>query len=92
MSFEHGRPPRHRRYRRSEASAYLKEVHDVSCAPRTLAKLAVIGGGPVMEYIGRFPFYPENGLDAYAKAKTSPPVASTSEHQSLQRAEREEAA
>jgi hypothetical protein len=79
MSLEHPVLPRRRRYRRDEASTYLREVHDLPCAPRTLAKLAVVGGGPVMEYVGRFPLYPENGLDEFAKLKTSAPVASTSE-------------
>jgi hypothetical protein len=60
------------RYRRGDAARYLLEKHDVRCSERTLAKLAVIGGGPVLVYIGRYPFYPEDGLDAYAKSKISP--------------------
>lgn len=72
-------PARRRRHRRAAASAYLKERHDIDCAPRTLAKLAVIGGGPEMEYCGRFPLYPEDSLDDYALRKLSPRVRSTSE-------------
>ena len=71
------------RYRRGDAARYLLEKHDVRCSERTLAKLAVIGGGPVLVYIGRYPFYPEDGLDAYAKSKISPPVRSTSERRAL---------
>lgn len=75
---------RRRRLRRDEASAYLKDEHDVSCAPRTLAKLAVIGGGPPMIYSGRFPLYEPDSLDAWAKSKLSPQVNSTSERRALQ--------
>lgn len=67
------------RLRREEASAYLKQEHDVLCAPRTLAKLASIGGGPPMVYAGRYPLYPQDGLDDWARAKISPRVRSTSE-------------
>jgi hypothetical protein len=85
MSLEHSRPQRRRRYRRDEASAYLKENHDLDCAPKTLAKLASIGGGPVMEYAGRFPLYPEEGLDHFAESKLSGPVRSTSELRAVRR-------
>ena len=34
------------RLRRAEASAYLKEKHGIDRAPTTLAKYAVVGGGP----------------------------------------------
>lgn len=70
-----------RRHRRVAASEYLKEVWNLDYAPRTLAKLACIGGGPEMEYGGRFPFYSEAALDAFARSKLSPPVRSTSERQ-----------
>ncbi len=73
-----------RRLRRADASVYLKENHDLDCAPKTLAKLAVIGGGPAMEYAGRFPLYPEDALDDYARQKSSPRVKSTSELRALQ--------
>ena len=32
-----------------------------------------------MVYAGRFPLYPVDGLDAYAKSRLSDPVRSTSE-------------
>jgi hypothetical protein len=69
------------RYRRKAASAYLLEKHGVSRKPSTLAKLAVVGGGPVMIYDGNIPLYPEDGLDAYADAVLSAPVTSTSQRQ-----------
>jgi len=46
------------RVRRTEASQYLLEVHGVATAPATLAKLAVVGGGPEYELWGRLPYYP----------------------------------
>jgi hypothetical protein len=70
-----------KRYRRKDASAYLLEKHGISRTKATLAKLAVIGGGPVMVYDGSIPLYPEDGLDAYAAAAISPPVRSSSERQ-----------
>lgn len=70
-----------RRFRRHDASRYLKEAWELDYAPRTLAKLACIGGGPPMEYAGRFPLYPQDGLDEWAAAKIGPRVHSTSEHQ-----------
>ena len=72
-----------RRYRRPDASNYLREVWGLSYSPRTLAKLAVVGGSPPMEYAGRFPTYPEAGLDEWAAAKISRPVRSTSELRQL---------
>jgi hypothetical protein len=47
MSLEHGLY-RARRFRRKEACDYLNDEHGVRRSPRTLAKLAVLGGGPVM--------------------------------------------
>lgn len=76
--------PNSRLRRRKAASAYLLEKHGVSRKPSTLAKLAVIGGGPVMIYDGNIPLYPEDGLDAYADAVLSPPVRSTSERHQQQ--------
>ena len=84
MSAEIPRLVRPRRLRRTEASKYLKEHHDYNCAPKTLAKLAVIGGGPEMVYAGRFPLYPEDALDDFVRSKLSPRVSSTSELRALQ--------
>lgn len=68
-----------KRYRRRGASIYLLEKHGISRKPSTLAKLAVIGGGPVMIYDGNIPLDPEDGLDAYAESVLSAPVMSTSQ-------------
>jgi hypothetical protein len=81
MSVEHSPPKGVRRHRRADASRYLKETWGVDCAPRTLAKLACIGGGSEMEYAGRVPLYSEPALDAFASSKISAPVKSTSERQ-----------
>ena len=84
MSLEYSPAKGIRRYRRPEASKYLKDVWGLSYGPRTLAKLACIGGGPEMEYAGRFPTYTEAALDAFARSKLSPPVRSTSELRQVQ--------
>jgi hypothetical protein len=81
MSLEHT-PAKHvRRYRRADASAYLKDNWGLSYTPGTLAKLACSGGGPPMEYASRFPLYPQDGLDTWAASKIGPRVTSTSERQ-----------
>ncbi len=67
------------RLRRVDAAEYLAEVHGFPIAIATLAKLASVGGGPRMEYAGRFPLYPKSELDAWAESKISKPVSSTSE-------------
>lgn len=68
-----------RRLRRIAASRYLLETWGISRTPKTLAKLATIGGGPPMEYDGRLPLYTEEGLDAWARNRLSAPVSSTAE-------------
>ena len=65
--------------RRKEASEYLHEKHGLQRAPSTLAKLAVIGGGPIFQYDGRLPLYTPENLDAYAGSALSAPMRSTSE-------------
>lgn len=69
----------HTRYRRSEASAYLKSKWGLDYKATTLAKLACLGGGPRFEHAGRFPLYREAELDDWAKNKLSPLKASTSD-------------
>ena len=68
-----------RRYRRNEASIYLKEQHDIDRAPSTLAKYASVGGGPRYVLAGRIPLYPRDELDAWAQALLSPLKSSTSD-------------
>jgi hypothetical protein len=64
---------------RRSASRHLKEKWDQSYKPSTLAKLAVVGGGPEFRYIGRFPDYTEEGLDEWMESRMSRPVRSTRE-------------
>jgi hypothetical protein len=65
--------------RRREASDYLDKEHGVRLAPSTLAKLAVVGGGPRFRSDGRFPVYERSELDAFAAARLGPLRASTSD-------------
>jgi len=69
----------HRFLRRKAASDYLHETHGLEWAPSTLAKLAVIGGGPIFQRIGRVPLYAPEDLDAWVASKLSAPMHSTSE-------------
>ncbi|MCW2317633.1 hypothetical protein M2322_003197 [Rhodoblastus acidophilus] len=65
--------------RRREAGEYLRSQYGFGSA-KTLAKLAVVGGGPEIFYAGpRTPLYTTEKLDAWARSKISPPVRSTSE-------------
>jgi hypothetical protein len=65
--------------RRKQAGSYLREKWGVGSAA-TLAKLACLGGGPPMSYIGRrIPVYTTDDLDAWALSRISAPVRSTSD-------------
>ncbi|WP_245493357.1 hypothetical protein [Mesorhizobium sp. M4B.F.Ca.ET.013.02.1.1] len=69
-------PPR---VSRAEASAYLLAKHGISRTPGTLAKLAVIGGGPAFRKAGiRRVLYDVAELDRWAERIISQPMASTS--------------
>jgi hypothetical protein len=65
--------------RRREASAYLHDRYSICRAPSTLAKLAVVGGGPRFRHVGRVPIYPVGELDAFAASITSALKTSTSD-------------
>jgi|SRR5262249_49279445 len=65
--------------RRKAASDYLRETHGLERAASTLAKLAVIGGGPIFRRAGRIPLYSPEDLDAWAESLLSAPMRSTSE-------------
>ena len=67
------------RLRRKDVPAYLAECHGIDIAVATLAKLATVGGGPAMQYAGRIPLYHRDDLDAWAAARLSARVLSTSE-------------
>lgn len=74
------------RLRRKQVPAYLAEKHGIPIAVATLNKLATIGGGPPMQYVGRIPLYPVEGLDQWAAAKLGRLVSSTSERAEYQEA------
>jgi hypothetical protein len=65
--------------RRTAASIYLDQTYGLHRAPATLAKLAVIGGGPEFQRIGRVPFYSPESLDEWVASKLSAPMRSTSD-------------
>ena len=67
------------RMRRRDASAYLFQLYGISLAPTTLAKLAVLGGGPRYRLDGRFPLYDVAELDAFATARLGDLRTSTSD-------------
>lgn len=73
-------PERSRRfYRRDAAAHYLRDRWAQRCSTKTLAKLACRGGGPRMNYSGRFPIYEEADLDAFAIGRMRGPFGSTTE-------------
>ncbi|SRR5579884_2291758 len=65
--------------RREKAAKYVREVWGIPCEARTLAKLMTVGGGPLVRKAGRFPLYEKADLDAWASAKLSGKVRSSSE-------------
>jgi hypothetical protein len=65
--------------RRKAASDYLRETHGLQYSPGTLAKLAVIGGGPPFQRAGRFPYYSPDFLDEWVASKLSALMRSTSD-------------
>jgi hypothetical protein len=64
---------------RREASEYLREKHHLRLSPKTLAKLASVGGGPDYAIYGCYAGYTEANLDLYAASRISAPRSSTSE-------------
>jgi hypothetical protein len=67
---------------RKAAAAYVTRKF-FPCSPKTLAKLAVVGGGPAYRKAGRFPLYSELGLNEWAESRIGPSVHSSSEARSL---------
>lgn len=64
--------------RRQQAGEYLKEKYGHG-SWRTLARLAVTGGGPKFRKFGRMVLYAPADLDAWALGRLSAPLQSTSE-------------
>ena len=77
-----------RRLRRVEASRYLLDVWGISRTPKTLAKLAVTGGGPAYQKDGRFPLYTIESLDDWVASQLSPMVTSTADLAAIKSAPR----
>ena len=71
--------PASRLLRRSEAANYVQNRWGYPLSPKTLAKLAVVGGGPKFRKASRFPLYEVACLDEWVRSKLSLPVSSTSE-------------
>jgi len=64
--------------RRAQAADYVVANFGFPLSAKTLAKLAVVGGGPPFRRAGRFPLYSREDLDAWARAKIGPLITSTS--------------
>jgi hypothetical protein len=71
--------PRPRYLRRVEAAAYIQEKSGSRSSPKTLAKLACVGGGPPFRKFGRIPVYDPSDLDDWIASRLSKLVRSTSE-------------
>ena len=50
--------------RRVEAAQYIRDKWNQPCQPKTLAKLAVLGGGPLYRKAGQFPLYQDPDLNS----------------------------
>lgn len=65
--------------RRKEASEYLFDRYGIQRKTVTLAKLAVVGGGPLFRKAGRTPLYDKGDLDVWAVSQIGPKQRSTSD-------------
>jgi hypothetical protein len=65
--------------RRTDAATYVQSSYGFPCSPRWLAKLAVMGGGPIFRKAGRTPIYAPADLDSWAQSRIGPPQRSTSD-------------
>jgi hypothetical protein len=65
--------------RRKAAAQYLIDHWGVPRTANTLAKLALIGGGPIFRKAGRIPLYAPADLDQYAEDQLGKPMRSTSD-------------
>jgi hypothetical protein len=66
--------------RRKQAAEYISRIWGIPTSPRTLAKLAVIGGGPPFRKAGRWPLYEPADLDAWVERRLGPKQNSTSDN------------
>lgn len=65
--------------RRTDAARHIRENWGVPCSTKWLAKLAVVGGGPVYRKAGRVPIYAPADLDEWAQSRIGAPRRSTSD-------------
>jgi hypothetical protein len=65
--------------RRDKAAQHVRDIWGLPCSPRWLAKLAVVGGGPVFRRAGRIPIYAPADLDEWALSRIGAPQKSTSD-------------
>ena len=65
--------------RRADAAHYVQSTFGFPCSRQWLAKLAVIGGGPVFHKAGRTPIYASPDLDHWALARLGQTRRSTSD-------------
>jgi hypothetical protein len=70
--------PSPRYFRRAEAAHYVRETWGMPCSSKWLAKLAVVGGGPIYRKAGRFPLYTADDLDYWAESRLGAARRSTS--------------
>lgn len=63
--------------RRAEAALYVTGRYGFPCSRQWLAKLAVVGGGPVFRKAGRYPIYMPEDLDRWAQGRIGPALYST---------------
>jgi hypothetical protein len=68
---------------REEAASYVRTNFGFPCSRQWLAKLAVVGGGPVFRKAGRTPIYAPDDLDTWALARIGAPQRSTSDVSAL---------
>ena len=67
--------------RRRDAARYITETFGMPCSPNWLAKLAVVGGGPLYRKADRYPLYDPDDLDAWVRGRLSAPRRTTTEHE-----------
>jgi hypothetical protein len=65
--------------RRISAAEYVEKKFGLRCSPKTLAKYAVLGGGPEFRKAGRTPIYEPLKLDEWVESRIGPSVRSTSD-------------
>ena len=68
--------------RRDQVPEYLRRVHGIERTVSTLAKLAVTGLGPRFFKDGKWPLYPVEELDKWARARLGALRSSTSDRRS----------